>query len=234
MKKNELIIKISIVITGCLLVSSVVVPVILAGGLHVEIESATVIMGILFGMAVLSGIIMLILIAKSAFSINKYNRKEIILNTREFTDFDAKIQAFLQKEYERKVLDLTRATLHIFHRRNKSALEVVCVLDILSSTKNIIDIANQRYIDYISSVSLNKNVDTIVIIVSKEKIKNISSYLKEGNYQELKRGRLFAIVDLYEQKLIYNKLRDSLYKKKQIKLENLLITILRKAGLLKN
>lgn len=43
MKKNELIIKISIVITGCLLVSSVVVPVILAGGLHVEIESATVI-----------------------------------------------------------------------------------------------------------------------------------------------------------------------------------------------
>lgn len=97
-----------------------------------------------------------------------------------------------------------------------------------------IDIANQRYIDFISSVSLNKNVDTIVIIVSKEKIKNNSYYLKEGNYQELKRGRLFAIVYLYEQKLIYNKLRDSLYRKKQIKLENLLITILRKADLLKN
>lgn len=234
MKKKERNIKIAIVITGCLLVSSVVIPMILAGGLHVEIEIATVIMGILFGMAILSGIIMSILIARIPSSLNKYTQKEIILNTKEFTEFDAKIQGVLQIEYERMIFALDQATLQIFHRKNRTVLEVVCILDILSPTKNIVDIANQQYIEYISSVSLNINVNTIVIVVAKEKIKNLSHYLKEGNCQELKNGRLFAFVDLYEQKLIYNKLKDSLYKKKQIKLENSLLAFLEKADLLKD
>lgn len=230
MKRPEIGIKLSIIISGCLLLFSIVVPIIIVVCFNVNINTAEMIMGILFCMGIFSCIIMTILIAKAPSALNrsKYNKIKIYANS--MIEFVEKLQDVLQDDYIYSKVYLEDGDLRIFFQE-ASVFNVVCILTFDICTNDIIDVANQKYCDFISPLVHNKKVNVTTIVVTEGKIKKQKLYLKEGNTQQLKGGRLFALVDLNTKVLTYEKSIDSLFKRKQRALEKQLIGLLNKANL---